>query len=146
MKNNPTDRMKDPYYAGLLFQIEQMICQADDDAKSKGLQLTDSQVRSAILKARRMVQGAEPHIPATNEREQILAELIDSIYQAPDHIMKGSMTDDGGMEEEPLPIPDWINALETVAESIKTRRSDVPGSRDYLTFLHGFIAQVREAD
>lgn len=53
MKHNPTDRMKDPFYAQLIFQIENMICVADADAKSRGITFTDSQVRSAILKARR---------------------------------------------------------------------------------------------
>ncbi len=53
------------------------------------------------------------------------------------------MTNDGEVEEEPLPISDWVKALETVADSIKTRRSNVPGSRDYLDFLPGFIAQAQ---
>jgi len=134
--------MKDPYYAGLLFQIEQMICEADDEAKCMGLQLTDSQVRSAMLKAQRKVRGEEPVISETNEREKILSALIDSIYQAPDYIMKRTMTDDGAEEEEPLPISDWRKALETVAGSIQTRRSNVPGSRCYLDFLHGFIGKT----
>lgn len=135
--------MNDPYYAELLFQIEQLICQADDDAQSKGLQLTDSQVRSAILKAQKKVQGAEPGIPETNERERLLAALIDRIYQAPDGMVKRVLTEAGGMAEEPLPLADWAQALETVADSIKTRKSDLPGSRDYLGFLHGFIAHAR---
>lgn len=143
MRYNPTDRMKDPYYAGLLFQIEQMVCQADDDAKTKGFQLTDSQVRSAILKARKKVQGAEPEIPESNAREQILAALIDSICKAPDDMMKRSISEGAEMEEEPLPISDWVNALETVEDSIKTRRSGLPGSRDYLNFIQGFIGQAR---
>jgi hypothetical protein len=141
--HNPVDRMKDPYYAMLLFQIEHIICQADDDARARGLQLTDSQVRSAILKARKKVQGAEPDIPETNEREQILAALIDSICQAPDNMLQRVVTDAGRIEEKPLPMTDWGNALETVANSIKTRKSNLPGSREYLDFLHGFIAQAR---
>jgi hypothetical protein len=142
MKQNPTDRMKDPYYAGLLFAIEQMICLADDEAKAEGMSLTDSQVRSAILKAQKLVQGGSPDIPETNERERVLAGLIHAIYHAPDEMIKDTVTADGP-SNEPLPLPDWINALETIADSIKTRRSTVPGSRDYLNFVHGFISEAR---
>jgi len=105
--------------------------------------LTDSQVRSAIIKAQKKVQGGEPDIPETNERERILAALIDSVYQAPDDLMERVISDDGTEEEQPLEISDWVNALETVEDSIKTRKSGVPGSRDYLNFLHGFISQAK---
>ena len=76
--------MKDPFYAGLLFQIEQMICQADDEAKSKGQILTDSQIRSALIKTRKRVGGGGPDIPETNERERIIAKLINNLFQAPE--------------------------------------------------------------
>ncbi|SFI19289.1 hypothetical protein [Nitrosomonas sp. Nm34] len=59
MKNKPRDRMKDSFYAGLLFQIEQMICQADDEAKSKGQILTDSQIIDRRLSKRERERGAE---------------------------------------------------------------------------------------
>ncbi len=135
--------MKDPFYAGLLFQIEQMICQADDDARTKGLELTDSQVRSAIIKAQKKVQGDKPAISETNERERILAALIDSVCQAPDALMERVTADDGTEHDQPIETADWVNALETVQDSIKTRKSSVPGSRDYLNFVHGFIAQAK---
>lgn len=135
--------MKDPFYAGLLFQIEQMICQADDEAMRMGLELTDSQVRSAIIKAQKKVQGEEPVIPETNERERILAALIDSVYQAPDELVERVTAEDGTEDEQPLEISHWVNALETVQDSIKTRNSGIPGSRNYLIFLHGFIAQAK---
>lgn len=54
-----------------------------------------------------------------------------------------SVSENGETVEEPLPPPFWANALETVADSIETRRSDAPGSRDYLDFLHGFMARAR---
>ena len=142
MRSNPTDRMKDPFYAGLLFQIENIICQADDYAKTKGLQLTDSQVKSALIKTQKKLQGGEPDIPETNERERILAELVNSLIHAPDPLMEQTTTDDGRAEEKPLNISDWVKALETVEDSVKTRKSNIPGSRDYLDFVHGFIGQV----
>lgn len=143
MNHNPTDRMQDPFYAGLIFQIESRICHADAHAKSENIALTDSQVRSAILKARRMALGATPKISGSNERERILAALIDNINRAPKSFRVQMESETGEPIEEPLPVSFWADALETVAESIETRRSDFPGSRDYLDFLHEFIERAR---
>jgi hypothetical protein len=143
MKNNPTDRMKDPFYAGLLFQIENIICQADDDAKSKGLQLTDSQVRSSLIRTQKKLQGGDPEIPQTNAREKILADLIDSLCRAPEALREETSADDGALQGKPLDILDWVRALETVEDSVKTRKSNIPGSRDYLEFLHAFIREAK---
>ncbi len=134
--------MKDPYYTGLLFQIEQIICQADETAKGLGIQLTDSQIRSALIKTRKKAAGADPEIPLALERDRILAGLIDSLLQAPGQLGKRVVTAEGEVEK-PLPLADWTNALETVEDSIKTRKSNTPGSRHYLDFVHGFIAQAK---
>jgi hypothetical protein len=109
MKNNPTDRMKDPFYAGLLFQIEHIICQADDDAKSKTI------------------------------------PLIDSLCRAPQALTERITKDDGTVDDRPLSTSDWLKALETVEDSVKTRKCSTPGSRTYLDFAHGFMAQARGA-
>lgn len=50
--------MKDPFYAGLLFQIENIICQADDEAQSKGIRLTDSQIKSVAHFVRGLIPVA----------------------------------------------------------------------------------------
>ncbi len=123
--SNPTDRMKDPVYAGLLFQIESQVSQLDEVAKSKGLQLSDSQVRSALIKAQKRILGETPAIPQTNDREKLLAGLIDNlcITTVDKHI--------------------WANALETVVDSIKTRTGNTPGTRDYLEFVQGFIRSAK---
>ena len=146
MKDNPTDRMKDPFYSGLLFKIEQMICVADDEAKSQGLELTDSQVRSAIVKARKKMEGENPNIPEATERDRILAVLIDGLFQAPDDILEKIPWGDGIVDEEPLRLSVWIKALETVEDSVKTHKSNIPGSRDYLNFIHRFIQQAEDAE
>lgn len=137
MKMNPTDRMKDPFYAGLLFQIENIICQADDDAVSRRIQLTDSQVRSALIKTQKKLQGGDPEIPETTEREQVMALLINSLINAPSNLKES------GQEVKPIDLQDWLNALDTVEDSINTRKSSIPGSRVYLNFIHGFIDQAK---
>ena len=138
--------MKDPFYAGLLFKIERIICQVDDEAKRQGLELTDSQIRSALVKARKKVEGEDPDIPEATERDKILAMLIDGLFQAPDDIMEQISGADGTMDEEPLRLSVWIKALETVEDSVKTRKSNIPGSRDYLNFIHRFIQQAEDAE
>ena len=145
MSRNATDRMRDPFYAGLLFQIEKLIGQADVDAKSKGLSLTDSQIRSALIKTRKKLKGEQPAIPHSNEREQILLELIRCLILAPTCIMEQVTTVDGGTEEKPLNLSDWSKAIETIEDSVKTRTGHLPGSRDYLDFVHGFLQQAKGA-
>lgn len=51
MSRTALDRMQDPFYAALLFQIESLICQTDTDATEAGMPLTDSQVRSSVVRA-----------------------------------------------------------------------------------------------
>jgi uncharacterized protein (DUF1778 family) len=55
--NNPTNRMKDPFYASLLFRVETHVHAVDCAAKVTGISLNDSQVRSAILRAAKVVAG-----------------------------------------------------------------------------------------
>lgn len=119
--SNPTDRMKDPFYAGLLFQIESQLSQTDEVAKVMGLQLTDSQVKSALIKAQKKLQGGTPAIPQANDREKLMASLIDTLCLT-------------SVDKQA-----WSNALETVADSIKTRTGNVPGSRNYLDFVQDFV-------
>ncbi len=142
-KTNPTDRMKDPFYAGLLFQIEHIICQADEDAQAEGIRLTDSQIKSALIKTQKKMGGGDPTIPTGTPKDRILAELINSLCQA-HHALMERTTGPGGHEiDKDLDEADWIRALETVEDSVETRRSDTPGSRNYLEFVHGFIDQTK---
>ena len=143
MGKNPTDRMRDPFYAGLLFQIEHIICQADDEAKSKGIRLTDSQIKSALNKTRGKLEGGTPVIPTGSEKDKIIAQLIDSLCLAHHDLAERQQYPDGTETDKPLDVMDWIRAIETVEDSVKTRKSHIPGSRDYLDFVHGFIEQAK---
>ncbi len=126
-----------------MFMIEQKICVADGAAKEAGIILKDSQIQSALTKARGLAAGKEPKIEGSTEAEQILKALILSIYHAPKNMRKQLDDPAVSQNEEPLEAVDWILAIEAVVDSIKTRRSDVPGSRNYLDFVHDFIAQVK---
>lgn len=141
-KRNPIDRMKDPFYARLLFQIERMICLADDEAKDAGVNLTDSHIRSALIKAKKLVQGEEPEVPQETDRDGILSQLIMSLYHAPDDILEERIHADGTREKQPLQVSHWIRAIETVMDSMKTWKGG-QGSRGYLDFLHRFLADAQ---
>jgi hypothetical protein len=137
--NNPTNRMKDPFYASLLFRVETHIHAVDYVAKVTGISLNDSQVRSAILRAAKVVAGQNPKLPDGNARDQLLASLVQVI--ADERIktqMDPALAIGVGKEITPR---EWINALETVMDSIKTRTGSISGSRDYLDFLKGFMAE-----
>jgi len=134
--------MKDPFYAQLMLQIEHIICQADKEAKTKGIELNDSQVRSAIIRTMKIVQGKSPEIPKSNDREQILADLVDSLIQARNCLaVEEEATSSSGEAISPI---DWCRALDTVQDSIKTRKGDFPGSRLYMDYIRGFIARARQ--
>ena len=140
MKNNAHDRMRDPFYAPLLLQIESAICWTDNEAKEAGLDLSDSQVRSALVKVRKLVQGHDPKIPQETERDQILWQLIMALWHAPDNLMEEGVGPGGEKTREPLELAHWDTALETVLSSMKIHQVDAPGSRAYLDFVREFIA------
>jgi hypothetical protein len=132
--------MKDPFYAQLMYVIEGAICNADEDAQKKGVRLTDSNIKSALNKARRMTPGrvtglAEP--PTT--REEIVEELARSIAANREVFL--AETEDG--ERGEVIWADWVRAISAVEASLKVRQRNEPGSRDYLDFVRRFIEEKR---
>lgn len=131
--------MKDPFYAGLIFTLEQFIYEADQTAESVDVKLTDSQIQSVLIKAKKLCQAGTPKLTAQNEKEHILQDLMMIIYHAPDVLMEQAETG----EERPLEISDWLIAIDATLVSLKTRKSGTAGGRDYLNFLKGFIPGAR---
>jgi hypothetical protein len=132
--------MKDPFYAGIMFHIEGKVVAGDQEARSKGIILTDSQVISVLTKVLGAAEGKPAKMPApSNPREEFLAELCGSLKAAREALFE---TDDETQNaRRPLAIADWALALRSVIESARMRKGSVPGSRDYLDFLGPFIAQ-----
>jgi len=144
MGRHSIHRLKDPFYVGLIFQIEQMICSADEEAKEAGWGLNDSQLQSALVKAHKLVKGAARKIPESSDRDRLLSKLIRSLHDARECLLEECVGDDGIAEQRPLRRVDWANALETVIDSIKRRKGGVSGSRAYLDFLPEFLASARD--
>jgi hypothetical protein len=133
---NTTDLMRDPFYAPILFQIERRILAAHRNAKSHGIDLTDSQVRSILNKVRKSSAGSTPQMATTSPRDRILAELYQQLLHAKSCIAVAS----GEGSPQEMPTGDWLLSLRTVEDSIRLRTTG-PGSRAYLTFLEGFLPE-----
>lgn len=143
MKQSPLDRMCDPFFAQLMFIIEQMISAADEHAKTQGIILKDSQVQSALTKAKGLAAGKSPKIPDSTGADKILHDLILELGEGPEYLAAQSVGVDGVERESPLEPEEWIMAIEAVIESVKGRRSEIPGSRYYLEFVKDFVEKAK---
>jgi len=135
MRNH--DLMKDPFYAQLSYVVESAICKADQEAQKKGIRLTDSNIKSALNKARRITpQRSVLPLDAINTREAFIEELALSIA-AQREILEHTAED--GSDGTAISHADWVKAILVVEASLKLRKSDEPGSRFYLDFVRRFI-------
>ena len=134
--------MKDPFYAGIVFEIERKITEGDLIAKSRGIMLTDSQMISVITKVLGAAEGKPAKMVATsNPRDEFLVEMFGKLRE----VRAGIFEAEEGQNPDsatPLASADWVRALRCVIESARIRKGTVPGSRDYLDFLGPFIAQA----
>lgn len=135
--------MRDPFFAQLMFLIEELICAADAEARGKQIILKDSQILSALTKTHGLVSGKEPKINESTEADRILKKLIFAISQLTTN-PNGPVLEqlEGGLLE-PVSKKYWGLAIEAVMESLSIRRSKIPGSREYLDFVKGFIDQAK---
>jgi len=81
MKTRPLDRMRDPFFAQLMFSIEDLVCTADSKARGKEIVLKDSQILFTLTKAQGLISGKQPHINDSTESDRILRNLIFAISQ-----------------------------------------------------------------
>jgi hypothetical protein len=134
--------MKDPFYAGIVFEIERRILEGDQGARSRGIALTDSQVISVLTKGLGAAEGKPAKMPATsNPRDEFLAELCGKLKEARGAILEAEGDPDPDTAK-PIATADWVIALRCVIESARTRKGSAPGSRFYLDFLGPFIAEA----
>jgi hypothetical protein len=135
------DLFKDPYFAQLAYVIERCICKADRAAQEKSIRLTDSNIKSALNKARRIDARDMPApLERVQSREDFIDELAGSIA-ANRRLLEVDGGEEGDSQPCPVPLADWVKAISAVEASLKIRRSSEPGSRDYLDYVHGFVEQ-----
>jgi hypothetical protein len=134
--------MKDPFYAGLMYALESRICALDDRAREAGVILSDSQIQSMLIKLEKSLRGKSPGIPQGCPRDQMLAVWIEANRTPPEELRMERIQESGETVLEPISIGDWLLAVMALIESVKKRRSPIPGSRAYLDFVHDFIARA----
>ncbi len=138
------DTMRDPRYAPILLQIERCLHDTDKLAATRGLTLTDSNVRSLLVRAVHEAKGktAKSTEPATSEKDHLLAEALHQLAAVRGAIVEERDRPDGPVERHPLPAGDWIAALEAIKDSCALRTGHESGSRGYLGYVSRFLEDM----
>jgi hypothetical protein len=133
--------MRDSRYSGILFEIEGKLHEADRLAGARGLTLTDSNIRSLLVRAINEAKGkvAKSAETAVSDKDRFLAEALQQLAAVNSAIVEEWEQSDGSFERRPLPAVDWIASLEAINDSCAVRPGREPGSRGYLEFLRDFI-------
>ena len=138
--------MRDPRYSGILLEIERKVHEADRLAVARGLTLTDSNVRSLLVRAINDAKGktAKSADNAASDKDRLLVEALQQLAAVRAAIVVERDRPDGTFQRSPLPAADWIAALEAIKDSCAVRTGREPGSRGYLEFLRGFIRDTAD--
>lgn len=135
------DTMRDPRYAPILLQIERCLHDTDKLAAARGLTLTDSNVRSLLVRAINEAKGKTSKA-AASDKDRLLAEALHQLAAVRAAIVEERDRPDGTVERCPLPAGDWIAALEAIKESCALRTGHEPGSRGYLGYVGTFLENM----
>ena len=135
------DTMRDPRYSGILLEIERKLHEADCLAVARGLTLTDSNIRSLLIRAINDAKGkvAKSAENAASDKDRFLAEALQQLAAVRVAIVEERDQPDGSVQRRLLPAADWIASLEAIKDSCAVRTGRKPGSRDYLEFLRDFL-------
>ena len=137
--------MKDPFYANILFAVEIKLHEADLRALRRGLILTDSAIRSVLVRAMNAAKARPPAAVSSEAgaKDKFLAELLEQLGAVRSAIRERRSRPDGSTEEILLPVTDWVVALECLRDSCELRTGTQPGSREYLDYLRDFIGKAQ---
>ncbi len=139
--------MRDPRYSGILLEIERKLHEADGRASARGLTLTDSNIRSLLVRAINEAKGKATKSAenAASDKDRFLAEALSQLAAVRAAIVVERDLPDGTVRQSPLPAAEWIASLEAIKDSCAVRTGREPGSRGYLVFLHDFIRDLPKA-
>jgi len=130
-KQNLTDLMRDPFFARLMLRIETKIHSLDSQVKKEsGVLLTDSNVKSSIIKAVALLSGKKPKLESGDAKDRIIGELATELAGMSAELEKGQVA-----------RKDYTLALLAVEDSLKTRHDHYNQPRGYLDFLGTFIRE-----
>jgi hypothetical protein len=133
--------MRDPRYSGILLEIERKLHEADRLASASGLTLTDSNIRSLLIRTIHDAKGktAKSAENTASDKDRFLVEALQQLAAVRAAIVEESEQPDEPVQQRPLPAADWIASLEAIKDSCAVRTGREPGSRGYLEFLRGFM-------
>ncbi|HWB03938.1 MAG TPA: hypothetical protein VG796_13000 [Verrucomicrobiales bacterium] len=121
--------------------IEQLILSANETAAASGIRLTDSAVKSALVKAVNSLRGRLPRETASSPKDRLLADLSGVILGLRQQIEAVAPGD----ETKPAIRPDtneWAQTINALIHSIERRMSGEAGGRNYLEFLPEFFKGI----
>lgn len=129
MGEDQSSAFQDPCLAQLCGLAESMILAADTHAKSIGVTLTDSTVRSAVNKARALTAGKSPKSPEGRPCDAIVWRLAEALHGMRDELASEPSDSDAENEPEteeaePVSASDWCALL--VESSSPLRSARVP--------------------
>lgn len=139
---NKAHLMNDPFFAGIMFNIESTIHDADRAAAAAGMELKDSHIKSCLSKVKTFAKGRRPKAEPKTEREKLILELAESIDKLRPEIRESSDPEKEFRDATPISTADWFSAVKAVEDSLKNHT--MSGTRYYLNFLIGFIAEARD--
>ena len=139
--------MRDPRYSEIMLEIERKLHEADCLAVARGLKLTDSNIRSLLIRAindakSKAEKSAEK---AVSDKDRFLAEALQQLAAVRTVIVEERDQPDGSVQRRPLLAADWIASLEAIKDSCAVRTGREPGSRGYLEFLRDFLKDAAGA-
>lgn len=138
------DVMQDPRFAPLLFAVESKVHEADLLAARLKITLTDSAVRSVLLRAANAARGRPPKTTASlpGTKDRLLADLLDELNALRREICLETTQPDRSVVIDAVPVSDWLLTLECLKDSCELRTGPLPGSRHYLDYLRDFIRKA----
>lgn len=143
MKSARKAAFNDPFSAQLCAVAEQLIWSADETAAANGITLTDSGVKSALIKAANLLRGRPPKNIGSTPKELFLANLTHHLAGMWRDVIPESQSAEGVTSPTTRVTPaEWLKTLTAIIQSIETRMTGEPGGRHYLTYLPEFFASV----
>jgi hypothetical protein len=142
MKLTRTVAFNDGLLAQYCSLVEQLILSADETAAAEGIRLTDSAVKSALVKAVNLLRNRPPKNTGASPKDLLLTKLTGTVIGLREQV-EAVPVEPG--EEAPAIHPtrdEWEHTLTAIIQSIETRMSGEAGGRNYLEFLPGFFKSV----
>ena len=134
---NIQNLMKDPKLQDLMYRLESRIHDFDERAKSAGIVITDTNVKSVIRKFMGVIKGKPSSSSDTTEVDRAMRDLTLLL------VIFRENYDSGEASDEKFGKKDWLLLLKALEDTLKTRREMYGHSRGYLDFLKGFLEEGR---